>query len=784
MLRRSLPFLLALLAPVVAAQGLAGSYTYSFTPPGQPERVFETGFLTLPAQGGDGRIVLSNNEIDSPLTGVTYSKDGGRMVATGTFVAVGSAPFTLTVQPDGDAFVGTFELGGQGTFGFRSVRAAGDPFAAYDARLDSLRQANAPPPVELFEPFELPAPNVYRSASGRPGPEYWQQRADYDLAASLDDQTDTVTGTVRMTYTNNSPEALDYLWFHLEQNLFETDSRGGPITGRAASSLSDEHGYRLGTVTVDGRAVEPVVTDTRMRLDLARPLAAAGGTVEVVIPYSFVIPESPGTPRMGQLETERGTVYSMAQWFPRVAVFDDVNGWNHQPYLGAGEFYLNYGDYTMALTVPASHTVVATGTLLNPEEVYSREQRQRLARARQSEDAVVIVTAADRDAAASATGTKTWRYRAENVRDVAWGTSKAFVVDGANAAVRREDGSTNDVLILSAYPDEGVSDDPENPGWEQATRYGRASILNNSYWLPYPYPVAISVASHIGGMEYPMIHFSSVRSRHKGLFGVIDHEIGHNWFPMIVGSDERRHAWMDEGFTTFINGPSEVAFYNDGDDPSLPGYGEGSLPSADGIASQFRSTDIVVDDEILSYPDQLQGREIGWNSYTKPGFGLQLLRQTVLGQDRFDAAFKEYTRRWAFKHPQPADFFRTIENVSGEDLDWFWRGWFDTRHHYDAELLAVTQDEGRVVLRVGQVAGLVFPTTVEVTFADGTADRVDVPVEGWGIRDEVTVSLDAGGKTAMGARLDPDGLLPDTRPRQRHGDGRVARSRLRGGSPR
>ncbi len=479
-----------------------------------------------------------------------------------------------------------------------------------------------------------------------------------------------------------------------------------------------------------------------------------------------MIPGSPGTPRMGRMDTEHGTVYAMAQWYPRVAVFDDVNGWNHMPYLGSGEFYLDYGDYEMTLTVPASHTIVATGTLLNPEDVYTPAQRQRLAAARRSEEALPIVTAADRDAAASATGTKTWRFRAENVRDVAWGSSAAFMVDGAHAGVRQEDGSMNDVLILSAYPQEGVSDDPANPGWEQATRYGRASILNNSYWYPYPYPVAISVASHIGGMEYPMLHFSSVRSRHFGLFGVVDHELGHNWYPMIVGSDERRHAWMDEGFNTFINGPSNVRFYDEGNDPSLPGYGQSDQTRAaslraDAIAGSFRGNEISVDDEIMTYPDQLDGRETGWNSYTKPGAGLTLLRTAILGQERFDTAFKEYTRRWAYKHPQPADFFRTIEDVSGEDLDWFWNGWFATRHEYDATLVSVAQRDDMVRVTVGQDAGLVFPTTVEVTFADGSTERVTVPVEGFGRNDEVMVVVAAEGREVASATLDPDHLLPD-----------------------
>ena len=761
--RSLFPLLLFLLAPLALAQSPVGSWAIGLIPPsgGDP---FDSGFLTVPAEGETGRFVLTHNQIDSEVGGVAVTTDGDAFTVTGQLVTLG-APFAFEGTRDGDAVEGTFAVGGN-TFGLRGTRAEAGALTDYDARQDSLRLANAPEPVDLFEPFDLPTPNRYRTASGRPGPDYWQQRADYDLTASLDGETHTLTGTVRLTYTNNSPEDLTYLWFHLEQNLFRSGSRGGPITGRAASSLADEHGYRLGTITVDGRTVAPLVTDTRMRLDLPSPVEAGGGRVEVEIPYSFVIPGSPGTPRMGRLETERGWVYAMAQWFPRVAVFDDVNGWNHQPYLGSGEFYLDYGDYEMTLTVPASHTVVATGTLLNEDEVYSRAQRERLAQARRSEEAVMIVTEADRDAAASATGTTTWRFRAENVRDVAWGSSAAFLVDGAHAGVRQDDGSMNDVLILSAYPDEGVSDDPDNPGWEEATRYGRASILNNSYWLPYPYPVAISVASHIGGMEYPMLHFSNVRSRHFGLFGVVDHELGHNWFPMIVGSDERRHPWMDEGFNTFINGPSNIRFYDEGDDPTLPGYGTGATTRAsrvypETIAAAFRNNEITVDDEIMTYPDQLEGNEIGWNAYTKPGAGLYYLRTAILGQDRFDAAFREYIRRWAYKHPQPADFFRTIEDVAGEDLDWFWRGWFDTRHAYDAVLESVAEADGVVRVTVGQNAGLVFPTEVEVAFTDGSTERVAVPVEGFARTETLTVTVDADSRTVARATLDPDGLLPD-----------------------
>ena len=620
----------------------------------------------------------------------------------------------------------------------------------------------------IFAPLGLPTPNGQRAADGRPGADYWQNRNDYRIEARLDTVAHEVTGTVRLTYTNNSPEALSFLWFHLEQNLFAPGARGS--TGRRASpTVQPGQGFRIGAVTVGGAAVTPVVTDTRMRVDLPEPVAANGGTVEVTIPYAFVVPGDQ-TPRMGRLETRQGTVYALAQWYPRVAVYDDVQGWNTMPYLGSGEFYLGYGDFAFDVTVPANMTVVGTGTLDNEDDVYTRVQRERLAQARRSTSRVRIVEPAEvgtATASPSRSGTATWRFRAENVRDVAWGASAAFIVDGATAAVRQDDGTTNEVLILSAYPAEGVSADPAAPGWEEATRYGRAAILNNSRWFPYPYPVAISVATHIGGMEYPMLHFSDVESRHTDLFGVVDHELGHNWFPMIVGSDERRYAWMDEGFNTFINAFSQVTFYDEGDDPSLPGFGEAAasrynlLTYGDSFV-QYSARMGAADRPIMTYPDRVPGQAGGYVLYFKPAAGLRILRDVVLGPERFDDAFKTYIRRWAYKHPQPADFIRTMEDVSGEDLDWFWREWLYGTDTFDAALAGVSAIDGQAVAAVRNNAELVFPATVEFTFTDGTTERATIPVEAWMSGDEAAARLPLNGRTVRSARLDPDGRLPDT----------------------
>ncbi len=633
------------------------------------------------------------------------------------------------------------------------------------AQTDALPETND----ALFAPLDLPAPTPYRSADGRPGPAYWQNRNDYEIAVALDPATHTVSGTVTLTYTNESPHDLDFVWMHLEQNLFGTASRGArrtPPDSRWRGSFADG-GYRLGTVTVAGRPVEPVVDDTRMRLDLPETLERDGGRVEIVVPYSFVIPEY-GADRMGRLETERGTVYELAQWYPRVAVFDEVHGWNTMPYLGQGEFYLGYGDFEVEITVPSTMTVVATGELLNEGDVYTDAQRRRLAEARESESRVYIVPPDEVGtprATPRRTGTTTWRFRAENVRDVAWAASEAFILDAATAAVELEDGGTNDVLILSAYPHEGLGT-PDNPGWEEATRFGRASILNNSRWYPYPYPVAISVAGVVGGMEYPMLHFSSVRARFMSLFGVVDHELGHNWFPMIVGSDERRYAWMDEGFNSYLNTFSNVAFYDENEDPTIAGYGMSDSARVVRLtegpaAAEFLRQGYAADQPVMTYPDRLRPQALGWLAYRKPAKGLLLLRNEVVGPERFDAAFREYIRRWAYKHPQPADFFRTIENVTGEDLDWFWRGWFYTTDRFDQALVALTVDGDDAVATVENRLGLVLPTTVTFTFADGSTETTVIPAEAYFSTDTAGARVPLGGRTLLSARINASGAYPD-----------------------
>jgi len=609
-----------------------------------------------------------------------------------------------------------------------------------------LAQAQAQPTV--FEPLTLPAPSLQRMASGEPGPNYWQQRVDYRIRATLDTTTHRITGSEIITYTNNAPLALQELWLQLDQNLFAAGSLGDALIepGSRWRGAFEGGGFQITRLEVvqQGRRYTPnyLIDDTRMRIDLEMPLPAQGGQVQLEIDFSFIVPEY-GADRMGRLRVAQGTVYEIAQWYPRLYVFDDMNGWNVAPYLGQGEFYLEYGNFDVEITVPRNFIVVATGELLNPTEVLTEEQQARLAQARRSAETVYIIRPEEvgrPETRPAGEGPLTWHFRAENVRDFAWAASQAFIWDAA---------SWQHVLLMSVYPKEGLGT-PEQPGWEHSTRYLRHSIAHYSeMWYPYPYPVAINVAGIVGGMEYPMIVFCSVRARGQGLFGVTDHELGHTWFPMIVGSDERRYAWQDEGLNTFINYYAHQAFYGSASQRS-------QLMEADYIARLMQDT--LLHQPIMTYPDRIRPQALGFVAYRKPGYGMRLLREYVLGPERFDRAFRAYIHRWAFKHPQPADFFRTIENVAGEDLDWFWRGWFYSTDLLDQAIDSVRVAEGQTRLYLHNRQGLVFPVVVEATYADGRKARYRFPVELWATGTRQTVEIPG---EAVQVALDPDHLLPD-----------------------
>ena len=484
-----------------------------------------------------------------------------------------------------------------------------------------------------------------------------------------------------------------------------------------------------------------------MRVDLPHPLAP-GATATLSLAYRFQIPEH-GSDRMGRHHYTGGWTYELAQWFPRLVVYDDVNGWNVDQYLGQGEFYLEYGDIDFELTVPRSFIVAGSGTLLNPEQVLTAEERARLAHARTADSTVVIVARSDAGNAstrpAGASPTLTWRFSAKNVRDVAWAASPAFVWDASG---------WDGILMQSYYEPEANAD------WSNSTAYVRHTIQHYSVkWFHYPYPTAINIAGPVGGMEYPMIVFCGSGAGGRGLYGVTTHELGHQWFPMIVGSNERRYTWMDEGFNTFINIYSNSSFYHD------TAY-TGGQNNADQRAAIANAG---IDQPIMIAPDRFPNPNVwGTEGYEKPGNGLFVLRQYVLDDTaRFDAAFREYIRRWAFKHPTPADFFRSMNDGLGEDLSWFWRGWFFRTDFTDQAIdsvTAVTDSSGTKVTRVflSSPGQMMMPVELRLSFADGATRMVKLPVEVWYFGNHYTYRLDGPGDLTK-VEIDPDHHFPDIR---------------------
>ena len=600
-----------------------------------------------------------------------------------------------------------------------------------------------------------------RSASGKPGPKYWQNTANYTIDVKLDAASKKISGVETINYTNYSPDKLDFLWIQLDQNLFKEDSRGNaviPISGsrNGAKGQSFDGGYDISTVKIlsgKGRrttetALEYSITDTRMKIILPKPLAANGGSISIKIEFAFTSPDY-GSDRMGVLETKNGRIFTMAQWYPRMCVYDDIMGWNTLPYLGAGEFYLEYGTFDVNITVPATHMVVCSGELLNPEEVYTPMQLSRLEEAKNSDATVMIRDADDVTNQKSRPNTNTpltWKFRINNSRDVAWASSRAFIVDAARINLP----SGKKSLAMSAYPTESKGMD----AWSRSTEYTKASVENYSKrWMEYPYPAAINVAGNEGGMEYPGIVFCNWQSKGARLWGVTDHEFGHIWFPMIVGSNERLHAWMDEGFNTFINSLSDLDFNN----------GEYASEKID----MHQNSGVFSNDKmepVYTTPDNMKERNMGILAYYKPGAGLSLLRDEILGAERFDEAFRTYINRWAYKHPSPEDFFRTMENVTGEDLRWFWRGWFLNNWKVDQSIKKVkyvkNKPENGVLVTIENLEKMPMPVTIAFKTINGETSRVKLPVEIWKRNKKWTFKYDSS-EAFESIIIDPDRVLPD-----------------------
>lgn len=566
----------------------------------------------------------------------------------------------------------------------------------------------------------LPTPNSYRAASGAPGHAYWQQKVDYLIDVSLNDDTQILTGSETITYRNNSPDTLKYVWVQLDANRFHPESMGN--RHQTAPSLGDRVSFRrfnamLGASEFPGGCRVTLVNDpstgldlpyaivgTNMRVDLPEPLES-GESFRFRIDWNYNITDSTilrGRGGFEHFEEDGNNIYEVAQWFPRLCAYSDATGWQHKEFLGSGEFALEFGDYTVRITAPADHIVAATGTLLNSRDVLTDEQQQRLESAKTAEKPVFVVTPeeAAENQKEGTDETQTWVFKADNVRDFAWASSRKFIWD---AWGHKNGGSP--VLAMSYYPNEA------EPLW---SKYSTQSIVHtlevySRYTFQYPYPVAISVNGPVYGMEYPMICFNGPRpekdgtysARTKyGLISVVIHEVGHNYFPMIVNSDERQWTWMDEGLNSFLQYLAEVEWEDDY--PSRAGEPQK-------ITGYMRSTNQV---PIMTNSESIL--QFGPNAYSKPATALNVLRETVVGREQFDFAFKEYSQRWMFKRPYPADFFRSMEDASGRDLDWFWRGWFYSTDHVD---IAITGIEHHIV----------DPGNPEETSKRRKAERADRP---------------------------------------------------------
>ncbi|MFL5496447.1 MAG: M1 family metallopeptidase [Gemmatimonadales bacterium] len=606
----------------------------------------------------------------------------------------------------------------------------------------------APPdaaPAESRSPFrqlELPAPNLLRNGAGRPGSTYWQQRVDYRISATLDPEHQEIRGRETIHYVNRSPDRLPYLWLFLEQNICGPTSITeqldqpplvflGSIFDFSCKGFAG--GLRLERVRLGVRDLKPVIYGTTMRVDLPRALAP-GAFLDLEVTWRFTVPPY-GAGRMGH----DGTDYVIGQWYPRVAVYDDVRGWNHEPYIGGGEFYLEYGRFDVALTVPAGYIVGATGVLRNPEQVLTGEQRARLARARGSAEPVAVITAEEAGhpdrTRPSASGVLTWHFTADSVRDFAFGAAPNFRWDASGY---------RGVLVHTLYR-------PSAPEWEEANRIVRSGLQYYSeQWYPYPYPHMTSIEGPIEGMEYPMITFDPRSPNREERQWVLAHELGHQWVPMIVGSNERLYPWMDEGFNTFIDLGNAAKYF---------------AGTAYGDSIEVHPLHLYPDHAVPGQEQPLstrpvESKDLFWTGYQKPALMMQTLRYEVLGRERFDPAFREYLRTWAFKHPTPADFFRLMRDESGMDLDFFWRDWIFSTARLDQAVDSVGVADSAQKVFLTNRGTMTLPLEMDLTYADGSTERVRLPVEMWNLGTAFAYRVRPE-KRVTGVDVDPRHALPD-----------------------
>ncbi|HEY3286174.1 MAG TPA: M1 family metallopeptidase [Gemmatimonadaceae bacterium] len=634
---------------------------------------------------------------------------------------------------------------------------------------------------------QWPTPNEYRTASGSPGPKYWQQKVDYTIRVTLDTVKHEITGTERVTYHNNSPNALPYLWFQLDQNVERPDSRAqlssrplprglAQMSGQALRllDLTGEEAQKLGTriarvstIGADGtrRAAPYFVNGTSMCIELPAPIAT-GQSAQVEIEWAYIVPEiGRNTQRNARDKVKDGWEYEIAQWYPRAAVYDDVSGWVNDQFYSQGEFYQEFGDFDVAMTVPHDHIVRATGVLQNPNEVLTATQRARLLQAWSSDEPVFIVRPDEvtkPETRPAGRAPLTWRFKAQNVRDFAWASSRTFVWDAMGFRYAK---GGRLIELHSVYPRDAM------PLWDQySTKAIRQTMVTYGRMvIEYPYPVASNVHGSVGGMEYPMIAFCGARPRPDGTFdpslkwrliSVTIHEVGHNWFPMILASDERRWGWMDEGMNSFIQYYAEKEW-----DPAYPSN-RGPAPK---IVDYFR--------EVAQVPMMTESDLVYANyspqAYAKPAATLVMLREQVLEPAQFDRAFHEYAQKWVFRKPQPADFFRTIVNGAGENLNWWWRGIFYTTYANDQALGSVqTQNATDITgntargkfyhtITVEQKGGLVMPIQLGVTYDDGTSDLIKLPADVWRFNEKTFTYGYFSNKALAQVVVDPNEVFAD-----------------------
>ncbi len=611
----------------------------------------------------------------------------------------------------------------------------------------------------FLQNFNPDAVNAFRSASGMPGPLYWQNNASYLIHATLSEKDTSITGDVVISYTNNSPDKLDYLWLQLDQNLFDPASRGAaatPVSGdRFDVRKFNLGGYHIGLVSVTyaGKSynVQPVISDTRMQIRLHNPLLPKGDKISVRVNYNFAIP-SHGADRMGRMHAKKGEIYEIAQWYPRMCVYDDVEGWNTLPYMGLGEFYCEYGNFDYYITVPAEMIVFGSGDLQNASEVLTTGEIKRISSAAISDKTVSIISQDEigkPSVRPLAKGNLTWHFIMKNSRDVAWTASKAFVWDAARINLP----SGRKAIAMSAYPEESAGDN----GYSRGTEYLKNSIeIYSKNYFEYPWNTAVNVGGSVTGMEYPGIIFNEYSAQKAFLWNLVTHEIGHNWFPMIVGSNERKYMWQDEGFNTFINYQASLIF-NNGE------FAKDPMTSRRIFSMLDPATLRRYKDPLMMVPEAMALTDYG-QYYGKTAFGLILLRNVILGKDRFDYAFRKYTEYWAFKHPTPNDFFHCMNSTAGEDLNWFWKEWFFTTWTLDqalSDVKYVDNDSSKGILITIENRGkMIMPVSLKIIQTNGDSAIVQLPVEIWQRGGVWTLKYASTGKIDK-VILDPNKELPD-----------------------